>query len=141
MATIVSAFSATATVATTSTAWWLKDPLDSTANVAVRVEPGPQTDRIERSTAFYPLGRARPVVISDVVTGADGAVKLVTFAPSEYTALVSLMTRQRVLLLQSPFGEQWYIRLMGDRKSQLNESTASAPYRIHDLTYLEVDTP
>lgn len=141
MALISSPPSATASVTVTATGWWLKDPIDPTVNAAIVVVGEPSTHRDEQAGVFYPLGSTRPVVVADAMTGADGALKLLTTTPAAYAALVALLTRQRTLLLQSPFGEQWYVRLIGSRPSTLKASLAAAPYREYQFSYVEVAAP
>lgn len=137
----VLASTTTAAVTAAPTSWWLKDPTDATVNQAVNVNQPPKTSRVEQSGAFYPLGRTRPVVVADAMTGDDGAIGLLTLTAAAYTALLVLLKRQRVLFLESPFGESWYVRLMGSRDTTLSRSAAAAPYRQTSVTYVETDMP
>lgn len=144
MATIVSPFTSSQSVTAASGAspsWWLKDPLNPAVNIAINPQNQHDSDRAEHSTAFYPLGRTRPVVVADAMTGADGKLELLTFTAVDYTALLVMVNLQRVLLLQSPYGEQWYVRMMGKRSSKLFAGAAANPYRLTIVDYLEVDVP
>lgn len=144
MATIVSNPSSTVTLTAVSgptPSFWLKDPTDPTVNIAINVQSQHDTSRDERATTFNPLGRTRPVVVADTVLGADGRLDLLTFTAADYTALLVMMNRQRVFLLQSPYAEQWYIRLVGQRASSLSAGPAASPYRKTSVSYVEVDAP
>ena len=142
MATIVSASSSTSSVTATTSSWWLKDPLNPAANVAVNLAaPDFTTTQKDRAGTFDVLGRANAVVVSDGVSGEDaGAVRFLTTTPSDYTALFSLVNAGHVLLLQSPFGQSWYVWVL-KRTRQLVRSVAASPWRYTTLDLVTVDAP
>jgi len=100
--------------------WWLKDPLNSANNMIIDVLPAFTTVIDEAVARFEPLGRPHPVVISDVVHGQDGQLKIMTIGETAYQALKILLRTQHALLLQSPWSsEQWYIRITSTRSIEL----------------------
>lgn len=137
----VLASTTTSPVTAAPTSWWLKDPTDATVNQPINVNQPPKTSRTEQSGVFYPLGRTRPIVVADAMTGADGSVNILTLTAAAYTGLLALLNRQRVLFLESPFGESWYVRLTNSRDTTLQRSAAAAPYRQTSVTYVETDAP
>ena len=129
-----------------TTNWFIRDPLNPTVT-AVAVSPVGQftTSQQEQMSAFYAIGRQFPVISSDVVNGQDGTLNLVTFTTADYTNLKTILASQKVYLLQSPFGEQWYVRLQSGRQQSLqgnaSTSAAGAQYRTTQVQYLQVDKP
>ena len=122
--------------------WWLKDPLDPTVNLAINPQgPNVPGSISERAGLFEPLGRKFPVVVSDSMGAEKGSATWRTFTAADYAALKTLIRRQSALLLQSPFGEQWFVRLWGDRQWDLLVSTLAQPVRDHKVTWVEVDRP
>lgn len=121
--------------------WWLKDPLSPAANLPVNPQGKATTVLTERSTAYTPIGATYPLVVSDSVSGDDGGATWLTTGEPEWQALRVLLRRQATLLLQSPFGAQWYVRLMGPRATDLEASSPAAPYRTTQVAWLEVGAP
>jgi len=133
---------ASAPVLVTPNSWWLKDPLAPGNNLPVNPQAPSVKQRLtERSASFAPLGRSKPVVVSDSVSGEAGSATWRTFTAADYQALKVLLRRQATLLLQSPFGEQWFCRLMADRQWDLLVSTLAQPVRDTAITWEEVDRP
>lgn len=140
MAVIASLPSTTASVTITIASWWLKDPLDASADLAVNVN-SPKNHIGEQSGTFYPLGATFPVVVADAINGDDGTIEMLSLTDAEYKALMVLLRKQRVLLLQSPYGEQWYVRFNVPRERELMPSSAGSPYRKYTASYVEVAAP
>ena len=148
---VVSAIAtAEATIATSS--WYLYDPLNPPADIAVFVTQF-ETSQTERSAVHYQLGQALPIVLTTTVGGSDGTVTIETITAAEYIALEALVASQHTLWLTSPLGDGYYVRLgpmpggmssgMGNktRDTQFNMSTAANPVRQVQLTYLQMAKP
>ncbi len=128
--------------------WWLKDPLNPSANQTLIVSDTPQTNQLEQSTVNYPLGTGLiyPTVQAGSIGGDDGTVPATIIGQANYTAFRALINAQHVLLLQSPYGEQWYIRgalstssaSLTQEQTQLNASSGAQPLRTVALSYVEV---
>jgi hypothetical protein len=130
----------TATIAVTS--WWLRDPADATASVALNVKPSFKQLRLESLTTHYPLGSQFPVVVADTVHGEDGTLTVWTSSPADDTALLALLLRQATLLLHHPYGELHYIRINTTREvTKPYSSTPAKPYREYLWSYVEVGYP
>jgi hypothetical protein len=129
--------------------WWLKDPLASGQNITVEVSADFATDRIEQSTVNYLLGQSLPVVLFDTVAGTDGSITVTTTTSAAYTALETILRAQAILLLQSPFGGNWYIRLAittasastAQESGTLSASSAASPFRVTIVSYVNVAMP
>lgn len=144
MSIISSPPSATIQPVVTITSWWLKDPQFPALNLSVLVTA---TDEIsqtsESATVHSPLGRAKPIVVADVVSGEDGTIELGVFTATDWVALRELLVAQRPLLLQNPLGEQRYLRLSGPRSISRPDFGFDAvnPMRTVKVPYVEVDAP
>lgn len=119
MATISSADSASVAATPGFDGWWLKDPRDPSINREVDGETKDTTSD-EPQGVFLPLGASVPVVTSSAIVGDAGTVEVLCMTDAEFVGLTALRETQRVLLLQSPEGEQWYVRLGG-------------PFQVHRL--------
>lgn len=125
----------------TSDAWWLKDPEDPTLNREVDVRGPLRTERREEQAVFRPLGRDRPVVVSGSLTGEEGEVEIDVFTQTAFDEIEALRATQRVLLLQSPFEDQWYVRLGPARRSEFTYAAGSERHRTVTIGFVEVDQP
>lgn len=137
---IASAWSSTSTVSTTNDGtWWLKAMTSPTLNDGgVSVLSGLDTSVEEQIGVFRPLGRTRPVVLSQAIGGEDGNYEIVTYGAAEHDTVWALITHQGTLLVQDPFGTQKYIRIIGRQKNK----TGAATNPIHriQVNYVEVDS-
>ncbi len=139
--------SASASVVSALAQFWLNDVTTPANNMQIDVILGGLTTRqTEQSTAHQPLGRQNDVVIADSsMGGEDGQVVVRTLTAAAYTSLRALVQAQRVLLLKSPFGYQWYVRLVNDRQTSfLQEAWPAATtghFRATTLAYVQVDKP
>lgn len=139
MALISSSYTATQSVTPANADWWLKDPLDPSVNAAVGVTSW--APKVSESTGvFGPLGRSRPVVVSDGLNGEDGTLTLEAINAAEWLAIQALTERPKTLLLQSPWGDNHYIRIIGERTIAVEMSVAF-PIRTVSINYVEVDIP
>ena len=149
---IVSPFSSAPSITTNPTKFWLKYPKGSALNMVVNIDiPLPHT-RPETQTTFAILGKTRPVVGADALLGHQSSgITIHTQTLAEWNSLQALLATQDTLLLQSPFGEQWYIRMggagtsgTGHRTYELHgpdASDVSNQYRKIVVGYVEVDMP
>lgn len=69
----------------------------------------------EKVRAFGALGRRNPVFISDGMAGEEGLLEMAFPDQAPYDAFVRLRDLAEVTLLQSPYGDHLYIRLVGNR--------------------------
>lgn len=137
MASLSSAPSAVDTETLTLTDWWLKDPLAPAGNIVVLPE-GPELEITypEEAAAFSPLGRSRKVVVGSAEKGAEFALTLFFATRVAYDALAALRALRRTLLLQSPSGDNWYVRIVsvGLRRGLGGQRRAV-------VAFVEVDAP
>jgi hypothetical protein len=142
MATLSSPTATTAGVTAIPNGWWLKDPLNPAANVFVGPDGSSiKTSQPDKAGTFDILGKQRPIVVSDGPGGESlQSLTLLTYTPADYTALKAITNAARVLLVQSPFGEQWYVWIL-KRDRDLSPSTPVAPWRHTTLDVVEVDAP
>lgn len=110
---------ATVAVTVAPDSWWLKDPLDPSANMRVQIYrrgdelPGPTTT--ERREDFQPIGRKYDSTVSDVIEGMRWELTFTLYGDAELDAFETLRDRKRTLLLQSMHDRgkraQYYVRL------------------------------
>lgn len=117
--------------------WNLRDPLNpahSVFNIWVKLDG---EIKQEAQGVFYPLGRLRPIVVSDTLTGWDGKISAVAQTQATTTALEVLWNTQGSLLLQSPRGENRYVRMTSPRERERFVGWA----RRLSAGFVEVDAP
>jgi hypothetical protein len=118
--------------------WWLKCINNSSLNQGnVRVLKQIDVKVMEPNTVFRPLGTNRPIVVSGPIQGEDGGYNIKTVTEAEWDAIQPLINFQGTLLVQDPYGNQKYIRIV-NRQWQA-ETQAGNIYRDINLTYVEVD--
>lgn len=138
-----SAWSATVTATVTTDAWHLKDPL-SPNRVAriVPIENVPVYDTEMPQAIFHPLGRAAPVVLSDVVRLARFPLTIMTETDAERDSFLLLRARPTPLLLMDPRGKNWYVRIGQTlTESSLVSDLRSDPLRRFSFELQEVAKP
>lgn len=129
--------------------WWISDPSVPESTITMNVLANWQGDQNEMLGVYRLLGRDRPVVLSDTVQGQDGQLKVAVFSQANLNAILALINSQSLLLLQSPFGQQWYIRTSAKpgtsrsingatRTSVLYFSSKDQPYWELTFDYVEV---
>lgn len=135
----VSAWGATATRATTNNGTWiLKTVARSPLVVAGARVIGPDKFEIqEQLGTFRPLGRTYPVVVSQAIGGQDGTLRVVTLSTAEYATLQPMIVYRGTLLVQDPFGEQRFIRVI--KRTIDRSGAATNPRHDIELAYLEVE--
>jgi hypothetical protein len=91
--------------------WWLSDVLVNSNTVELQVKEF-SADQEENQTIFMPMGRGRKVVIGDtLIFGETIHLKLQTVLPPEKLALMNLYQVVYPLVLRSPDGDMWPVRL------------------------------
>lgn len=137
---IASAWSATTNVTTTNDgAWWFKSMSTPALNVGtVTVLDGLDVNVEEQIGVFRPLGRQYPVVLSQAIGGLDGSYEIATRGAAEHAAVWAVLAHQGTLLVQDPFGEQKYIRII--RRGMNRTGGASMPITRIAVEYVEVSS-
>lgn len=134
---------ATDTAAWSSTDWWLKCPESPALNAAVKPHSVPSAQRPARQGVFQPVGRTRPVVVSDTRGGWRGTITFRVMDAAARDEIDALLDSGAVLLLQAPEGEHWpdrYLRF-GDQDRQRWIDKAWVEPVLDTLPWVEVDTP
>lgn len=135
---IASAWSASSTVAVTNDGgWWMKAVDSPALNLgALQVLADPDEALEESVEQYLPMGRTVPLVVSGGLGGRPGTYTLNVSGAAAWTALYALIAYRGTLLVQDPFGQQKYVRLMG--RSWVLTGAASSPRRRVTLQYVEV---
>lgn len=122
--------------------WWLKDPSDPTLNLEIPVL-GPDSSELDEPAAeFAALGRARPIILADDLDDdlpEHSEHTLLVRGADPYARVRRLLVAQRILLLQSPFGDHRYVRIIARRVSRT--LTPTNPRREITITARHVDPP
>lgn len=126
----------TVTVATTVSTFWLLDPTVGGSGVTIKVRRGSlSTQYPEALTEHQLLGRTDAVVVADVVGLEDGSATVWTQSATDETALLGLLTGQKVLQLQAPDGRQWYVRITSPRPTAVPYLFRAGTYRDHAISW------
>ena len=119
--------------------WWFKAVANPSINLgSVRVLAELDTNIDEPNTVFRPLGATRPIVVAGPLQGEDGIYNIKTITENEWDNLLPLIEYQGTILVQDPFGNQKYIRIISRTWSSESKQDG-AIYRDIDLAYVEVD--
>lgn len=141
MATISSAFTATAPLSVTNPAKWTfvapESPTIRATNLDVQ-QPLNSTI-VESYGVFKPLGASKSVVVAQSIYGVDGTYKITVVGDADWDIIYPVLTYQGTLHVHDPLGRQKYVRFVERRW------TESGPIdnliRNIDVTYFEVDAP
>lgn len=131
--------------------WWLKDMTNQALSMKLKVYldsdstgatggTGSTFTTSDTTTAFQPLGRSRPVVVTEGYKGDVIPVVLI-MTSQEFAQLQELFAQRHTLYLQSNIDKAWWVRPAGDLvqaiqpTSQLNTN----PLRFITVTFIEVD--
>lgn len=122
--------------------YWLKNVASASQNVTVNVASMSDVSRKARVLGRYDvLGRANPVVVSDVRGGREGAFSLFTETLEEAAAVRDLLSTGFVLFLQCPrrvnFPDMYFVA--GDATETW--LTAMGEERMFEVPFTEVDAP
>jgi len=137
-----SAWSATGNVTLALPATWnLRSPEEPSLDILnLNVVGGVDSTLGEELGVFRPIDRRYPVVVAGELTGWDGSLTVDLLGSLQWQELEAVMECQRVLLLQTPYGKQQYIRLLPSGKVTLR-GTPTAPRRRVSLSYVETEAP
>ena len=121
------------------TNWMLIDPLVPANNVALQVKKVTFAQD-ENQTVLMPAGRGRKVVIGDTqIFGDTITMDLLTLTTADYDALHVQLNKVYPLLLRSPDGEMWYVRLTKRSRERVWQGSYTRPYRTYSITMEQVD--
>lgn len=138
----VSAWTTAGAQTLTATKWWLKSLADVAYSQIINVHSDTvESTSIERGGVFHPLGRAKAVVLSDVVGGEVMGLELAFVTEPDYQLFEALRARQETLLLQSPYGHHLYCRLGGTRSAMFSTHPSGVAKRVVTVQFVEVDAP
>lgn len=142
-ATVVSEPSAEASATLTNSGFWLRDPLVPARLLEITIAGDLEEASREPQESHDPLGRATPVIVSDVVKGAEFALPLVFKTAEDYEMFEELRSSGGPLLFQGDFSRQWFVKLSDTRRSVLKSSIVRAvtPVRFVEIGAVEVDRP
>ena len=118
--------------------WWFKvieEPDYNLGSIRVLKELDVQID--EPNTVFRPLGATRPIVVAGPLQGEDGGYNIKTITETEWDNFYSILTHQGTILVQDPYGNQKYIRIV--TRDWNAETVAGIVHRDITLRYVEVD--
>jgi hypothetical protein len=142
-ATVVSVPSDEVTATLPADGFWLRDPLVPARLLAVTIGGDLESSSRQPQQVHDTLGREHAVVVSDVVKGEEFSLPLVFKTAGSYRQFEELRRSGGPLLFQSDFGEQWYVRLGGERRTVLKISVVrlDTPLRLVEVSAVEVDRP
>lgn len=125
----------------TADTWNLKCPENPTLNfVDVTVTGETPEDINEDMGVFRPIGATYATVVSGTLSGWDGNLTIRTLNSAEWEKLKGLLTAQKVLMLETPYGVERYIRIVGGAKT-IQQGTPTSPRRVVGLSYVETAAP
>lgn len=124
--------------------WWLKDIEDLDSNIELHVKWDNQaTTTSNTATAFQPIGRDRPVVLTEGYKGDVLPLSLIPVNRGDYARLKKMLKSGKTLFLQSDVDLAWWVRPVGDLQADVlptGERKAN-PLREIKVTFTEVDIP
>jgi hypothetical protein len=135
---VSSDWSASVSVSVTNDlSWWLKAVSNPALNRGFpKVAPGFQVVADEQVGVFRPIGRRTAVVISSGLQGEDGSFTISTVGDSEFDGVWAVVSHTGSLLLQTPQGEQKYIRII-DRSFSRSGTLGNSQNEL-SIKYVEV---
>jgi hypothetical protein len=123
---------------TNDTTWWFKCILTPALNKgSIRVLKQLDVTVDEPNTTFRPLGATRPIIVAGPLQGEDGSFNIKTTTDDEWNAFYPLLAHQGKILVQDPYGNQKYVRII-DRKWTA-ESQSGNIYRDITAKYVQTD--
>lgn len=124
--------------------WWLKDIEDLDSNIELHVKWDNQaTTTSNTATAFQPIGRDKPVVLTEGYKGDVLPLSLIPVNRGDYARLKKMLKSGKTLFLQSDVDLAWWVRPVGDLQADVlptGERKAN-PLREIKVTFTEVDAP
>lgn len=117
--------------------WWLKAVDAPSLNVGSLLATGELSRKVEEPlTVFRPLGQNLPIVVSGLIGGVDGQLRLTTLTDANWSAVEAVLTHQGTLLVQDPLGRQQYIRIIA--RAWVERYSAGRVVRDITADYVEV---
>lgn len=106
---------------------WIKDPFDPNNNTQLPMETKwMQRRKMNRKEMFYPLGREKPIILSDRGRYQEFELTFVTIGNTLFKRVEKLIDLNRMLLVQTPKG-QWYCEVLGEPTISENQFNLSEP--------------
>lgn len=141
MPDIGGSYSATQNATLTFNEWWLKNPINSTYNLAVEIANSDfKRSRKEEQSVYEPLGRPMPVVIRGVMRGERYPLIFEFLTKANWQKFENLRNQQATLLLQRGYtNEEWYGSLGAAR--EITEARYDANYKLIECEFIETDAP
>ena len=105
----------------TSLRWWLKDPLNPSANMEISLQPGEMgTSAGYPQQVVFATGRVDPIIMTDIIKlPTITSLPLRFLTDAQYEAFEDLRATGHTLLLQAPQEVgQWYV-VLGDTKNDM----------------------
>lgn len=142
-------YSSTVTATVTISEWWMKVPqkpslnlklVDAMAQSQGKVGPALPSTSHESIGMFAPIGRTKRVPVYDTVLGGVLSIVLEFITKAAHDAFVAIRNNQQTILLQSPTGDQWYLRIQPDVGDDWMMSFNPQWWHI-EFTAEEVDIP
>lgn len=131
-------------ITTDGQTFWLKNVSQETLSTKVTMASMSPLTRRARILATYPvLGRANPIVVSDVRAGREGTMVLTTADATAAKAVRSIFTAGNALFLQCPastnFPDMYFSA--GDIAEAWVPDWAATALRTFSVPFIEVDSP
>jgi len=124
----------------TSQTWWIADSSNPTRRYPINVQNGYTETQKHPSGVFYPLGSSRPYVVSGVVQGRDGDIKVIWTDLANWDNFLNLLNSGNILILTNPVeATRSYIFINQD--VQYTHNAAASPYREVEIQYVEAAPP
>ncbi len=122
---------------------WLKNVAQVAQSVRIEVADMSSVRRPARALARYDvLGRANPVIISDVRGGRTGTMVLTTYDANDAAALRSLFTTGYPLLFQAPYEMDFAdLFFVASDVEERRLTYGTSPMRQFTVPWAEVDAP
>ena len=134
-------------VALTIDTWWLKDAVDPSLNMTIKVAPPFDFTRKEVMSTFDPVGREESVFVSDGAKGIEGTLNVWVHDRTTYDKLEAILGNGRALLLQDPLGRSWWVKFGAQDWSliraqpQLVEASPIRHFHGLSLPFVQVGAP
>lgn len=128
------------TLSTGDGRFWLKTADSSGDLGGVRVIRTLEDSRDRQTGVFVPVTGtddiAYPVVVEGALAARTGTLDIITTTSSDTDALNALLTRREALLLQDPYGDQFWLRVQ--RHDREKEGPVGGSWTRHKVAWVEV---
>ena len=147
MTLISSAYTPTLTTTLTLTSAWLKDPVNPSLNLRIRLRSMDPVTAARPQGVFYPLNTKHPTIVSGTPQSSRGSFTVLIETQAEMDALDALLTPARPLLFQKPLETStgpftsMFLQLVGDLSIARLAQPANRPHRDVTIPYVEVLPP